>query len=99
MAAGGCEYGKGTRWALGILAALFLGALTVLATGFQATREDVAAVRESTTEELQAVRDRIAAQAVTAGRIEERLAGLDQRLARMEASLERLADGRARDPP
>jgi TolA-binding protein len=94
-----CEYGRGTRWALGIMATVVIAAVSVLAAAHQATLEDVVEVRAATAAELQVMRDRVAAQAVTAGRIEERLASLDQRLARMEASLERLAEGPSRGPP
>lgn len=87
------EYTALRRWLWGILAAVIVGGLGALVQGGAALeRLDATArlatenaSRIATVERREAVRD------ATSARLEERLGGMQQQLARIERALERLA--------
>jgi hypothetical protein len=79
----GCDYGKGTRWAVGLLAAL-MGVVLVI------TMSVCVQVRGESAQDVASLRQEVSARAIDSGRLEERLAGLDRRLEGIESSLEKL---------
>lgn len=79
----GCDYGRGTRWTVGILAAMMAG-------GFSVVMAVCMSSRGAAAQDISTLRQQISDRAVAAGVLEERLAGIDKRLERIETGIERL---------